>query len=308
MTIKEETPTEKREALVAVVGTNASGKSGLAVRLAARYGGEIISADSRQVFRGLDLGSGKITRDEMQDVPHHLLDICDADTFFSMADFQRLAYAAADGIIARGKLPFLVGGTGLYVDSVLEGYVLSDVKPDLKYREYLEGFPTPKLFKMLREQRPGAMVDAHNRNRIMRRLEKIHAGDPGHSEPCPRYRVLKLGVTWPREMLCDRIDERLSRRMADGMLDEVQGLLDSGVSPAFLRKLGLEYRYLSARLLGEIQTEAEMLTELSRAIKRFAKRQMTWFRRDPSIRWLDMQTDPYAEACALIDEFTGETT
>ncbi len=291
--------------IIAVAGTNASGKSGLAVRLAAHYGGEVISADSRQVFKGLDLGSGKITADEMRGVPHHLLDVCDPGDFFSMADFQRMAYAAADDILSRGKLPFLAGGTGLYVNAVLDGYVLSDVKPDLAYREHLETFSTPELYQMLESLRPGSIIDEHNRNRVMRRLEKIHAGDPGHSARQPRYRALKLGVTWPREELCRRIDERLSRRMADGMLKEVQGLLDRGVSPEFLRKLGLEYRYLSAYLLGEIKTEDEMLNELSRAIKRFAKRQMTWFRRDTEIRWLDMRGDPFAEACTLIDSFLG---
>ncbi len=292
--------------VIAIVGTNASGKSGLSVRLAAQYGGEVISADSRQVFEGLDLGSGKITAEEMQGVPHHLLDICPPDAFFSMADFQRMSYAAADDILSRGKLPFLAGGTGLYVDSVVDGYVLSDVKPDLAYREHLETFSTPELYQMLEAQIPGSGVDAHNRNRVMRRLEKLHAGDPGHSQRQPRYRVLKLGVTWPRDILCQRIDERLERRMADGMLAEVRTLLDRGVSPAFLRKLGLEYRYLSAYLLGEIQTEAAMLDELSRAIKRFAKRQMTWFRRDPNIHWLAMDKDPFAEACGYIDAFLAD--
>jgi tRNA dimethylallyltransferase len=297
--------TETQTPLIAVVGTNASGKSGLAVRLAMRFGGEIISADSRQVFRGFDLGSGKITPAEMQGVPHHLLDVCGAGEFFSVAEFQRLAYEAIGGILSRGKLPFLAGGTGLYVDSVVDGYVLSTVKPDLAYRSRLEEHTTPELYQMLLERLPGTPIDAHNRNRVMRRLEMLQAGDPGHGERKPRYRAMKMGVTWPRETLCRRIDERLEQRMADGMLDEVKTLLDSGVSPVFLRKLGLEYRYLSAYLLGEIHTETDMLAELSRAIKRFAKRQMTWFRRDPSIRWLDMQADPFAEACGMIDAFLG---
>jgi tRNA dimethylallyltransferase len=297
--------TQMRAPLIAVVGTNASGKSGLAVRLALRFGGEIVSADSRQVYRGFDLGSGKITPAEMRGVPHHLLDVCEAGSFFSVAEFQRLAYAAIGGILSRGRLPFLAGGTGLYVDSVIDGYVLSEVKPDLAYRKQLEEHTTRELYQMLSERLPDEPIDAHNRNRVMRRLEMLQAGDPGHGERKPRYRALKLGVTWPRETLCRRIDERLEQRMAEGMLDEVKALLDSSVSPAFLRKLGLEYRYLSAYLLGEIQTEAEMLTELSRAIKRFAKRQMTWFRRDPFVRWLDMQADPFAEACGLIESFLG---
>jgi len=302
----QEHPARTRGALIALVGTNASGKSGLAVELARRFNGEVVSADSRQVFRGLDLGSGKITPEEMRGVPHHMLDICDAGAFFSMADFQRMAYAAIDDILARGMQPFLTGGTGLYVDSVADGYVLSDIKPDLTYRAYLETFTTPELYQLLCDLRPGSLIDEHNRNRVMRRLEKIHAGDPGHSERNPRYRVLKLGVTWPREVLCQRIDERLERRMADGMLAEVQGLLDRGISPVFLRKLGLEYRYLSAYLLGEIPSEPQMLEELARAIKRFAKRQMTWFRRDKTILWLNMQADPAAEASRAITAFLEE--
>lgn len=298
-------PGETRAPLVAVVGTNASGKSGLAVRLALRFGGEIVSADSRQVYRGFDLGSGKISPAEMQGVTHHLLDVCDAGNFFSVAEFQKLAYEAIDGILARGKVPFLVGGTGLYADSVTEGYALSDVKPDLAYRRRLEELTTPELSRMLSERLPDEPIDARNRNRVMRRLEMLQAGDPGHGERRPRFQTLKLGVTWPREELCRRIDERLEQRMADGMLQEVKGLLNRGVSPAFLRRMGLEYRTLSAYLLGEIQTEAEMLQELSRVIKRFAKRQMTWFKRDASIHWLDMQADPFAEACGLIEPFLG---
>ena len=289
--------------MVAVVGTNASGKSGLAVELALRYGGEVISADSRQVYRGLNLGSGKITPEEMRGVPHHLLDVCEPGAFFSMADFQRLAYEAADDILTRGRLPMLTGGTGLYVDAVTEGYVLSDVKPDLAYRDELEALGTPELYRRLTEAAPGTDADPANRNRVMRMLEKLHDGDAGHGARQPRYRVLKLGVAWPREVLCRRIDERLTRRMEQGLESEVRALLDTGVSPAFLRKLGLEYRYVSAWLLGEIPSKEEMLAVLAREIKRFSKRQKTWFKRDPNILWLDMAGDPVAQACVAIDAF-----
>ncbi len=293
--------------MVAVVGTNASGKSGLGVELALRYGGEVISADSRQVYRGLNLGSGKITPAEMRGVPHHLLDVCEPGAFFSMADFQRLAYTAADDILARGRTPFLVGGTGLYVDAVTQGYALSEVKPDLAYRAELETHSTPELYAMLCALVPGTDADPANRNRVMRMLEKLHDGDAAPAAKQPRYRVLKLGVTWPRETLCRRIDERLARRMRDGLADEVRGLLNAGVSPEFLRRLGLEYRYVSAWLLGEIPTEAEMLNTLAQEIKRFAKRQMTWFRRDPGILWLNMAGDPVTQACAAVEPFLAET-
>ena len=294
------------EKLIVIAGTNASGKSGLGVELALRYGGEIVSADSRQVFRGLDLGSGKIAPEEMKGVPHHLIDVCDPGDFFSMHDFQRLAYGAIDGIIARGRLPFLVGGTGLYVACVTEGYVMSDNPPDLEYRAYLETFETPELFKMLVKAVPDTDVEPKNRNRVMRLLEKLHAGDDHVPHSQSRYECLKLGVTWDRETLKKRIDERLQRRLDAGMIDEVRGLIDRGVSVGFLKKLGLEYRYITQYLIGEIPSEAEMVELLATAIKQFAKRQMTWFRRDKGITWLDMTGNPVAQACGAIDGFLGE--
>ena len=289
--------------LIVIAGTNASGKSGLGVELALRYGGEVVSADSRQVFRGLDLGSGKITPEEMRGVRHHLIDVCDAGDFFSMADFQRMAYEAIDDILARGKPPFLVGGTGLYVESVADGYELSNRMPDLAYRAELEKRSTEELYAMLVEAVPGVEVERRNRNRVMRLLEKLHDGDdvvPGRN---PRYETLRLGVTWDREVLRRRIDERLDRRLNEGMIEEVRGLLQRGVSETFLIKLGLEYRFITRYLKGEIASLEEMRTLLPTAIKQFAKRQMTWLRRDGAIHWLDMTADPVGEACALIDAF-----
>ena len=291
--------------LIVICGTNASGKSGLGVELALRYGGEIVSADSRQVFRGLDLGSGKIAPAEMKGVPHHLIDVCAPGDFFSMHDFQRMAYVAIDGIVARGRPPFLVGGTGLYVACVTEGYVMSDNPPDLAYRAYLETFETPELYEMLVKAIPDTDVEPKNRNRVMRLLEKLHAGDDHVPHNRPRYECLKLGVTWDRETLCRRIDERLQRRLDAGMIDEVRGLMDRGVSTEFLMKLGLEYRFITRYLTGDIASREEMVELLSTAIKQFAKRQMTWFRRDKDIIWLDMTGDPVARATAAIDGFLG---
>ena len=289
--------------MIVIMGTNASGKSGLGVALAERFGGEIVSADSRQVFRGLDLGSGKITPREARGVPHHLIDVCEPGEFFSMHDFQRLAYAAIDDILERGKLPFLVGGTGLYVASVTEGYVMSDRPPDLEYRAYLETFETPRLYEMLKQALPDTDVEPKNRNRVMRLLEKLRAGDDHVPRSQPRYDCLKLGVTWDRETLRARIDERLERRLDQGMIEEVRGLMDAGVSTEFLYKLGLEYRFIAQYLTGEIASREEMVELLGTAIKQFAKRQMTWFRRDREIIWLDMTKDPVAQACGEIDRF-----
>ena len=291
--------------LIVTEGTNASGKSSLGVRLAKEFGGEIISADSRQVYKGMDLGSGKITEEEMDGVPHHLLDVRQPGEFFSMADFQTLAYAAIDDILARGKQPFLVGGTGLYVDAVAEGYVLSDKKPDPALRAHLETFSTPELYRMLREKDTETEIDPRNRHRVMRALEKMAAGDEGHAPRQPRYETLKLGVSWPREILKQRIDERLERRLSQGMTEEVRRMLEAGVSEEFLVKLGLEYKYLTWYLTGKMGYE-QMKEELGLAIKRFAKRQMTWFRKDPKILWLDMSGDPPAQAREAIEAFLAE--
>lgn len=292
--------------LIVIVGANASGKSSLGVLLAGRFNGEIVSADSRQVFRGLDLGSGKITQEEMRGVPHHLLDVCEPGDFFSMHDYQRLAYQAIDDIAARGRTPFLVGGTGLYVASVTEGYVLSDVPPDLAYRAELEKLSTEELYRRVRAMDPNHPVDPRNRNRVMRILEKAHDGDTQPVQNQPRYRCLKLGVNWEPEVLRARIDERLDRRLREGMIEEVQGLLDAGVSAGFLDKLGLEYRFITRYLTGEITSREEMVTLLGNAIKQFAKRQRIWFRRDREIIYLDMKGDPLAEAAERIERFLNE--
>ena len=289
--------------LIVVAGTTASGKSDLGVDLANAFNGEVVSADSRQVFRGLDLGSGKITPEETQGIPHHMIDICNPGDFFSVHDFQRLAYPVIDDIIARGKLPILVGGTGLYVASITEGYDMSDSQPDLAYRDELEKLTTPQLYALLMEKAPDSDIDPRNRNRVMRKLEKIQAGDDHEPQNNPRYDCLKLGVHFERPLLKERIDERLVRRMQMGMVDEVRSLIENGARIEFLLKLGLEYRFITQYIIGEIATEEEMCAQLSLAIKRFAKRQMIWFRRDKEIQWLDMHADPFGEACALIRDF-----
>ena len=289
--------------VVAVVGTNASGKSALGIALAKKYDAEIISADSRQVFRGLDLGSGKVTPEETQGVPHYLIDVREPNEFFSMADFQRMAYQAIDDIRGRGRLPMIVGGTGLYVDSVLDGYLLSDKEPDLAYRAELEKLTTPQLYDMLLELKPDVQVEKNNRNRVMRIIERIHDGDDVTPGKQARFESLRLGVSWPREVLGRRIDERLERRLEQGMIEEVQRLMDEGATTEFLLGLGLEYRFITQYLIGEIPDRQVMLDKLAIAIKQFAKRQMTWFRRNPEIVWLDMSGDAFDQACTAVDAF-----
>lgn len=297
---------ERMPKVLAVVGTNASGKSALGVRLAKQFGGEIISADSRQVFRGLDLGSGKITPEETEGVPHYMIDVREPGEFFSMADFQQISYDLIPQIISRGHLPMIVGGTGLYVDSVLDGYLLSNTEPDLAYRAELEKLTTPELYEMLLRVMPNVQVEKNNRNRVMRILERIHDGDDAVPGKQARYESLRLGVSWPRDVLAKRIDERMDMRLELGMIEEVQRLMDEGASVEFLLGLGLEYRFITQYLIGEIPNKDDMIAQLLHAIKKFAKRQMTWFRRNPDIVWLDMQGDFYAQACEAVDRFLAE--
>ena len=186
---------------------------------------------------------------------------------------------------------------------MLDGYLLSDREPDLAYRAELEKLTTPQLCDMLLTLVPDAQVDRNNRNRVMRMIERIHDGDDAVPGKEPRYRSLRLGVSWPREVLAQRIDERLKTRVQQGMIDEVQGLMDRGATKEFLLGLGLEYRFITQYLTGEIPDRDEMLRLLAIAIKQFAKRQMTWFRRNPDIVWLDMAGDPYAQACEVIEAF-----
>lgn len=294
-----------RAKLIVILGPTACGKSGLGVTLAKRFGGEIVSADSRQVYRGLDLGTGKITLEEMEGVPHHMLDVVEPNQPYSAADFQRGAYAAIDAIHARGCQPFLVGGTGLYLRCVTEGFVFSDAPPDPVLRSSLEDKDAAALYTLWRAKTGGTLNESErcNRQRLIRLVEKACTVGSRQEAACPRYDCLLLGVHYPRETICRRIDERLVRRLDAGMVEEVVALRAAGVKDDFLEGLGLEYRYLLWYLTGRIKSQAELTGELGRAIKRFAKRQMSWFQKDQEVLWLDMQGDPVAQASAAVAQF-----
>ena len=294
--------------LITILGTTACGKSGLGVALAKKYNGEIVSADSRQVYRGLDLGTGKVTAEEMEGVPHHLLDVAEPGEQYSVARFQTEAYAAIDDILDRGRLPFLVGGTGLYVRAVTEGYVFHEAPPDPALRAALEALPIEELRQKLTVA--GVELDEdcyHNRPRLVRLIEKLGNGEDPHAERevAPRYHILTLGVKYPRETVCKRIDDRLLARLETGMVEEVAGPRQQGVSDDFLEGLGLEYRYILWYLTGRIPTLDALQDELGRAIKRFAKRQMVWFKKDRDVLWLDTAVDPLPQAVAATAEFLG---
>ena len=291
--------------LVVIAGTNASGKSGLGIELAKKYGAEIVSADSRQVYEGLDIGSGKVTKDEMQGIRHHLLDVVKPNEFFSMLDFQERAYAAIDDILLRNVRPFMVGGTGLYVNSVVDGYNIRHQDPDLKLRNQLCRKSNQELISIIREHDPKALekLDLNNNQRLERAAERALAGDTEERINAPKYETLVLGVTWPREMLYERIRIRLDKRLEEGMIDEVRNLRNNGASDEFLYKLGLEYRYILMYLRNEFESFDAFYNKLFMEIRHLAKEQMTWFRKRKDIRWIDMTADPFEEAARLIDEF-----
>jgi tRNA dimethylallyltransferase len=293
--------------LVVILGTNASGKSELGIRLAKHLGGEVVSADSRQVYRGLDLGSGKITQTQAGEVKHHLIDVADLSEYFSLARYQQIAYNAIDSIAAAGKRPFLVGGTGLYISAIVEGYELVDVPPNDTLRAELEDLPLHRLVERLEKSDPEAAsrIDKSNRRRLIRAIEIAATGcaNSAAHRSSPRYNCLQLGLTWPREVIEERIEKRLRERLAKGMIDEVAGLRARGVSDTRLDKLGLEYRYIARYLRGELASLDALCLELGIAIRQFAKGQITWFKRDRRIIWLDPLGDYFEEACDRIREW-----
>ena len=283
--------------IIVIAGTNASGKSSLAIDLAKKYGGEIVSADSRQVYRGFDLCSGKVTKEERDQVPHHLLDVCDIEEPYSVADYQKAAYEVIDQILQRGHIPFLVGGTGLYISSVVHGYDFQEETIDPAYRNELEKKSLEELLDMLSEEAKEVLAennsDRNNKRRLIRLLEKTRNGEKLTAQNSPRYKTLQLGVTWEKSVLHRRIDERLKQRLDQGMIDEVQSYLEAGNSPKYLYRLGLEYRYIADYLDGKYSSFEEFYDHLLQAIKRFAKR----------LHWLDMEQKYFDQACALINLF-----
>lgn len=294
--------------LIVITGTNASGKSGLGIELAKEYGAEIVSADSRQVYKGFDLGSGKVTPEEMQGVPHHLIDVADANEFFSLLDFQTQAYEAIDDIIARGKIPFLVGGTGLYINAVVDGYDIRKENLDPAIRQEVAAKSIDELIEILRDKNPKVLetIDKKNKRRLERAVERVIAGNTEERVNKPRYDTLVLGVTWPRDVLYDRIHERLDRRLEQGMIEEVERLKANGATDDFMYGLGLEYRFINMYLNGKFSSYRAFYDKLYMEIRHLAKEQMTWFRKRKDINWIDMQGDPKTEAMALIDNYIGK--
>ena len=295
--------------LVIIAGPTASGKSGLGIDLALKYNAEIVSADSRQVFKGLNIGSGKVTPEETQGVPHWLLDVAEPNDFFSVKDFQKLAYSAIDDIHSRGVKAFMVGGTGLYVNSVTDGYNLTGNQIDPELRNEVASKTIEELISFLKVKNPEVLnkLDLCNKRRIERAVERVLLGNTEEPENTPRYETLVLGTDWPRDVLYERIKKRLDMRLEEqNMIDEIVKLRENGATDEFLYGLGLEYRYILMYLRNEFDSFEAFYEKLFMEIRHLAKEQMTWFRKRKDMHWLDMTADPFKEACSLIDEFYVE--
>lgn len=273
--------------LIVVLGPTTSGKSSLGVQLAKKYRGVVISADSRQVYRGLDLGTGKIKPTEMRGVPHFLLDIASPHGQYSVARYVRDVRQVTRRLPPATPL-FLVGGSPFYIDALTKPDKIMSVPPNPKLRRRLEAKTTPQLVAMLRRLAPERykIIDRANRRRLIRAIEiasvKTSLGD---MPTLPDWQVLKIGIRVPNKKLFPRIDRRVDQRLRTGMMNEVRRLHRHGLNWKKLDAFGLEYRFLSRYLRGELP-KAEAVSQLKTAIHNFARRQMTWWRRDTEINWV----------------------
>ena len=283
--------------LLTILGPTATGKTGLAAHLAAKLNGEVISADSRQVYRGMDLGTGKDYEDYFVDgveVPSHLVDIEDAGAHYNVYRFQTDFIRVFNAINARKKFPVLCGGSGLYLEAVLKNYRLIEVPPNKELRKELEGKTLDELTEILKALKPQLHnhTDVETDRRAVRaiEIEKYYAENPRDASEMPDIKSLNVGIDFDRGMRRERITRRLKQRLEEGMLEEVQTLLDSGLTPEQLIYYGLEYKFLTLHLIGELSFD-EMFAKLEIAIHQFAKRQMTWFRgmekRGTKIHWVN---------------------
>ena len=283
--------------MITILGPTASGKTPVAARLAAEIGGEIISADSRQVYRRMDIGTGKDLGD-YGSVPYHLIDICEPGTKYNLFQYQQDFYDVYQDIGSRGAVPILCGGTGLYIEAVLKGYNLSPVPQTQPLRDSLEGKSLEELTQMLAELKARNGSNMHNTTdvdscqRAIRAIE-IETYNLEHPTPCrelPPVESVIIGISIDRELRREKITRRLKARLEEGMISEVQALLDEGIAPDDLIYYGLEYKFVTEYLTGQCSYD-EMFQRLEIAIHQFAKRQMTWFRgmerRGFTINWID---------------------
>ncbi len=264
--------------VIVILGQTATGKSALAVKIARKINGEIISADSRQVYKRLDIGTGKITKKEMKGVPHHLLDVANPKNKFTVAEFQKLAISAIADIASRGKVPIICGGTGFYIDAVTKGVVFPEVLPNNALRKKLALVSVDILMLKLKKLDPkrAENIDPKNKVRIIRAIEiaKALGKVPQITEALPPYKFIKIGLYLPPDKLKKKVEKRVKKMFADGLLNEIKKLKRAGISNKRLQEFGFEYNNPTYE-------------KVVKGTLQYAKRQMAWFKRDPEIKWFD---------------------
>lgn len=289
--------------IIVILGPTASGKSELAVRLARQLAGEIISADSRQVYKGMKIGTGQISKKEMRGIKHYCIDYVSPKKRYTVVDFKKCAERAIKDILSRGKTPIICGGTGFYISAITDGTEIPEVKPNWKLRKKLEKITVEKLFEMLKKLNPARAknIDAKNPRRLIRAIEIVktrkfnsstHASifnflnDPTASPRVPELNFLLFGIKLPEKKLKKRIEKRIKKMIRGGLIREAKKLRDSGLSWKRLYELGFEYRYPALFLQSKISKQ-EMLKRMLLENWHYAKRQMTWFKKyQPKTRWL----------------------
>lgn len=277
-----------------ILGPTASGKSALAVKIAKKINGEIVSADSRQVYKGLNIGSGKLSKKEMGGIPHYCLNIVSPKKIFTVVDFKKCAEEAIENIFAKNKTPIIVGGAGLYIQAIVDNITLSEVKPNWKLRKELEKKTTEEMFAMLKKLDPkrAKNIDAKNPRRLIRAIEiaKSLGKIPNLEAPLPSWGALQIGIKLPDEVLKKNIEKRIKKMLKDGLVAETKKLRESGLSWKRIYELGFEYKYPALFLQNKISKE-EMLPKMLAENWQYAKRQMTWFKRDKRIKWISIQKE-----------------
>ena len=304
---------QNKKPLIVIVGPTAVGKTEISIRLAEKLAGEIVSADSRLFYKGMDLGTAKPTLDEMADVPHHLLNIAEPDDEWSLARYLPLAQAVICEIQARQNLPFLVGGTGQYVQAVVQGWDLPGIKPDPRLRQILTdwaneiGIDGVRARLEILDPDAAAKIDGPNLRRMVRALEVIlTSGEKFSSQKNKKgslSRILQIGLILPREELYQRIDQRINRMIESGLVQEVQALLKAGYSPELSSMSAIGYKQIIDHLAGEISLE-EAICQIRSKTRKYVRQQANWFSQDDkNISWYSASDDPFDEILSKIQQF-----
>lgn len=290
--------------VIAVIGPTSTGKSDVAVDIAINFKGEVVSADSRQVYQGLDIGTGKITEEEMSGVPHYMLDVASPNERYTVQEYKKQAEEVIENIHKSNKLPIVCGGTGFYISALMDNIEFPKVSPDSDFRKKCEEEDSTVLFEMLKNEDPkrAESIDPSNKRRVIRALEVVkHLGSvPDVKKKGSLYNKLFIGLDRDSEELKERIEKRLLKRLEAGMIEEAERLHENGLTFDRMEELGLEYRYLAQFLKEEI-TKADMVNRIKTASWQYVKRQRQWFKRDDRVHWF--HPDDRDEIFTAINEF-----